>query len=85
MISELGKKESMYMKRQDIIMTLYVCVVKLAVYKEVERRVANFRDMLHKRLLDPNNTLDEQKKLIRWEMLVVLSRFFGMSLFCLVP
>ena len=84
MISELGKKESMYMKRRDIIMTLYVCVVELAVYKEVERRVANFRDMLHKRLLDPNNTLDEQKKLIRWEMLVVSSRFFGMSLFCLV-
>ncbi|KAL8560897.1 hypothetical protein ACOMHN_059081 [Nucella lapillus] len=36
------------------------------VYKEVERRIANFSDMLHKRLLDPNNTLDEQKKLIRY-------------------
>ncbi|PVD20477.1 hypothetical protein C0Q70_18633 [Pomacea canaliculata] len=34
------------------------------VYKEVERRINNFRDMLHKRLLDTNNTLDEQKKLI---------------------
>ncbi|KAK7114741.1 exocyst complex component 2-like [Littorina saxatilis] len=36
------------------------------VYKEVERRIANFRDMLHKRLLDPNNTLDEQNKLISY-------------------
>ncbi|XP_005101772.1 exocyst complex component 2 [Aplysia californica] len=36
------------------------------VYKEVERRIANFRDMLHKRLRDPHNTLDEQKKLIRY-------------------
>ncbi|KAK7493846.1 hypothetical protein BaRGS_00014987, partial [Batillaria attramentaria] len=36
------------------------------VYKEVEHRIANFRDMLHKRLLDPHNTLDEQKKLISY-------------------
>jgi len=36
------------------------------VYKEVERRIASFRDMLHKRLKDPNNTLEEQKKLIRY-------------------
>lgn len=36
------------------------------VYKEVERRITNFSDMLHKRLLDPTNTLDEQKKLIRY-------------------
>ena len=47
----------------NVVMKLYACI--LAVYKEVERRIANFRDMLHKRLLDPNNTLDEQKKLIR--------------------
>lgn len=36
------------------------------VYKEVERRITQFRDMLHKRLLDPHNTLDEQKKLISY-------------------
>lgn len=36
------------------------------VYREVELRIANFRDMLHKRLLDPHNTLDEQKKLISY-------------------
>lgn len=36
------------------------------VYKEVERRIANFRDILHKRLLDTHNTLDEQKKLISY-------------------
>lgn len=47
----------------NVVMKLFACI--LAVYKEVERRIANFRDMLHKRLLDPNNTLDEQKKLIR--------------------
>ncbi|KAK3764200.1 hypothetical protein RRG08_044127 [Elysia crispata] len=36
------------------------------VYLEVERRIAGFRNMLHKRLKDTHNTLDEQKKLIRY-------------------
>ncbi|XP_076469821.1 exocyst complex component 2-like [Babylonia areolata] len=36
------------------------------VYDEVENIIAKFSSMLHKRLLDPNNTLDEQKKLISY-------------------
>ncbi|KAK0062725.1 exocyst complex component 2 [Biomphalaria pfeifferi] len=36
------------------------------VYREVEKRISSFRDMLYKRLKDPHNTLEEQKKLIRY-------------------
>lgn len=36
------------------------------VYKEVEKRVHSFRDMLHAKLLKLPNTLEEQKKIIRY-------------------
>jgi hypothetical protein len=36
------------------------------VYKEVEKRVHSFRDMLHAKLLKLPNTLEEQKKIIRF-------------------
>ncbi|CAG5128462.1 unnamed protein product, partial [Candidula unifasciata] len=54
-----------YEKAKSLFADTEIKVFK-KVYREVERRINNFRDMLHKRLKDPHNTLDEQKKLIRY-------------------
>ncbi|XP_059170244.1 exocyst complex component 2-like [Physella acuta] len=54
-----------YEKAKSLFADTEIKVFK-KVYRDVERRITNFRDMLYKRLKDPNNTLDEQKKLIRY-------------------
>ncbi|CAL1540086.1 unnamed protein product [Lymnaea stagnalis] len=54
-----------YEKAKNLFADTEIKVFK-KVFREVEWRIANFRDMLYKRLKDPQNTLDEQKKLIRY-------------------
>ncbi|XP_013403813.1 exocyst complex component 2 isoform X2 [Lingula anatina] len=57
-INDYGRVRSLF-KDTDI-------AVFKKVYEEVERRVADFREMLHKKLLELPSTLDEQKKLVRY-------------------
>jgi hypothetical protein len=44
---------------------LHISLIYVAVYKEVENQINDFRDMLKQKLMELPNTLDNQIKLIR--------------------
>lgn len=54
-----------YVRARSLFADTQVPIFK-KVYKEVEERVHSFRKMLHQKLLELPNSLEEQKKLIRY-------------------